>query len=316
MNIYAALGSGFVSEHQTHMEVLAQKYCKYRLFSYAYHATTENLPSDFIESSHASGDNLLFLDSGAFTVWNQKQKKKDADDCFDTEYWRYKKAPTSIDIDRYAQLINSTDGWWDVIANLDIIGGSEKANWENLRDLESNGCKVCPVFHAGEDPWWLSKMLDSYEYILIGGLVKNKNLQADLDQIFKSHLTDSSGQVRCKLHGFGLTGFDLMLRYPWYSVDSTSWVSTARYGSCVFYRSGKLQQVLFSKDNEDRFKSNSVHYDRMPEAEQETILKLLEPTGITLDEVCEDYNGRRVVNLHTFQQVEQHVHSTHFHPDD
>jgi hypothetical protein len=168
-------------------------------------------------------------------------------------------------------------------------------------------------FPTPEGYW--TRRIGSYPYILLGGLVaKDRNkVKRDLDRIFESHLTDSSGQVRCKLHGFGLTQLDMMIRYPWHSVDSTSWVNTAAYGSCVFYRSGKLQQVLFSKDSPHS--SDNKHYDQMSQAEQQEILKLLEPTGITHDEVREDYNGRRVVNLYTYQQIEKYVHSTHFHSD-
>lgn len=52
-----------------------------------------------------------------------------------------------------------------------------------------------------------------------------------LDNLFKNYLCNKDGTARVKLHGFGLTTMKLLLRYPWYSVDSTSWMMTSNMGS-------------------------------------------------------------------------------------
>jgi hypothetical protein len=59
VKIYAALGSGFVSEHQTRMEALAQQYCKNRLFSYAYHGMmSDNIPGVLLDAINAMPTNI------------------------------------------------------------------------------------------------------------------------------------------------------------------------------------------------------------------------------------------------------------------
>jgi hypothetical protein len=37
-------------------------------------------------------------------------------------------------------------------------------------------------------------------------------------------------------HGFAVTARKLMLAFPWYSVDSTSWMAPVQYGKSVFTR--------------------------------------------------------------------------------
>jgi len=36
-----------------------------------------------------------------------------------------------------------------------------------------------------------------------------------------------------KVHGFAMTSHKLMMRYPWYSVDSKSWISFGSYGQII-----------------------------------------------------------------------------------
>jgi hypothetical protein len=43
-----------------------------------------------------------------------------------------------------------------------------------------------------------------------------------------------------KVHGFGITSPWLVKRYPFYSVDSTSWKAGGRYGDTRIYHGGKL----------------------------------------------------------------------------
>jgi hypothetical protein len=152
----------------------------------------------------------LFLDSGAFSAWSQKKE---------------------INIQEYIQFIKENIDVINIYANLDVIGSAEKT-WENQKIMEEAGLHPLPTFHFGEDKKWLSKYLGKYDYICLGGMVGGSNsaLMQWLDDLFINFLADDKGYPFVKLHGFGLTSLPLMLRYPWYSVDSTSWVVTGRMG--------------------------------------------------------------------------------------
>lgn len=163
----------------------------------------------------------LFLDSGAFSAWSQGK---------------------TIDIQEYIKFIKEHKEVINIYANLDVIGDPE-ATWKNQRIMEKAGLHPLPVFHYGEDEKWLLKLLTGkYKYISLGGMVpiSTSNLISWLDHLFSKFLTDETGMPNIKVHGFGLTSLPLMIRYPWASVDSTSWVISGRMGSIYIprYRKG------------------------------------------------------------------------------
>ncbi|MFX1537630.1 MAG: hypothetical protein ACFFDI_25820 [Promethearchaeota archaeon] len=159
----------------------------------------------------------LFIDSGAFSAWSQKKE---------------------IDINAYISFIKENEHVIDLYANLDVIGSAE-STWENQCKMEQAGLNPIPCYHYGEDEKWIRRLLRrQYPFIALGGMVsisQSKQIQW-LDNIFSKYLTDNDGMPNVKVHGFGITSFKLMFRYPWYSVDSTSWVVTGRLGSVYIPR--------------------------------------------------------------------------------
>lgn len=207
----------------------------------------------------------LFLDSGAFSAMTQGVK---------------------IDIYEYIDFIKEHEDVLEVYANLDVIGSVE-GTWKNQMIMEEAGLKPLPVFHYGEDEKWLQRYLRAgYEYIALGGMVKTPNLIMWLDNIWHKYLTDDSGMPIIKVHGFGLTSLSLMLRYPWYSVDSTSWVVTGRLGGIYmpFWRGGEWVydenswKISVSNKSPD-LKEGGRHYQTMSPLEQKRVMQYLEEKG-------------------------------------
>lgn len=155
----------------------------------------------------------LFLDSGAFSAWVKKE---------------------TINIREYIHFVKENLQYLEVYANLDVIG-DPKATLANQELMEEAGLHPLPCYHFGEDPRYLIHYLKSYDYIALGGMVGRSFsvLGPWLDDIFSNYICDKDGMPKVKVHGFGLTSLRLMLRYPWFSVDSTSWVITGRMG-CIF----------------------------------------------------------------------------------
>jgi hypothetical protein len=154
----------------------------------------------------------LFLDSGAYSA---KTRGK------------------IIDIDKYISFIYENKTAISVYAGLDVIGDSKKT-WENQIIMERAGLHPLPTFHGGEDVRWLKRYIDKgYEYICLGGIVgmNTTKLKTWLDPLFNKYLIDMNGMPRVKTHGFGIANIELILRYPWYSVDSHAWqLRGSRYG--------------------------------------------------------------------------------------
>lgn len=128
----------------------------------------------------------------------------------------------------------------EMYVSLDIIFNA-KASWEMQKYMESCGLMPVPVFHQGEDWKYLKRYVDNYEYIGLGGLAQNASARSYIrfaDEAFKI-ICDSRGRPKVKVHGFAMTSAQLMKRYPWYSCDSSTWVSLSRNGWVRFPRFGK-----------------------------------------------------------------------------
>lgn len=219
----------------------------------------------------------LFLDSGAFSAYTQG---------------------VEIDIQEYIDFIKEHEEIIEIYANLDVISASKigneesaKKTWENQKIMEDAGLKPLPVFHYGEPEKYLIRYVKNYDYVSLGGMVPISNTQLIpwLDKLWSKYLTDEKGMPKVKVHGFGLTSLKLMLRYPWYSVDSTSWVVTGRLGSIFVprYRNNKWiydensWKISVSNQSPNR-KEAGKHIDTLPPKIRNIILDYIHAKGYVL----------------------------------
>lgn len=212
----------------------------------------------------------LFLDSGAFSAQTQG---------------------VTIDIYDYINFIKENQEVIKTYSNLDIIGDAE-GTYKNQKIMEKQGLKPIPVFHYGEDIKWLKKYLkQGYDYLSLGGMVpiSTPELTHWLDYLFTKFLTDNEGLPIIKIHGFGLTSFELMLRYPWYSVDSTSWVVTGRLGSLFIpiKRKGvwdytKPPHKIAVSSKSPSIKDAGKHISNLSPNQKKVLLSYLDEMGYSL----------------------------------
>lgn len=242
-----------------------------RLFSYAYRDI------DPIGWYIVNGIEL-FLDSGAFSAWTKG---------------------VSIDIHDYIEFIKQHEQHLTLYANLDVIGEKGRrpnrdtaaTSLENLRIMEKAGLRPLPVFHIGEPFEYLQHYIDNYDYIAIGGAVGEStgNLLTALTTIFANYICDSKGYPKVKVHAFGITSLAIMLRFPWYSVDSTTWVMTSRMGGIYVprFKNGrwiydeqpwKITVSLRSPD----IKSAGKHIHTLTPAHKAIVLRYIEEKGFRL----------------------------------
>ena len=181
-----------------------------------------------------------FLDSGAFTLWtkaiNYYEENKGKIYCkkwdyYDTkEFWKY--------MDDYAAFIKKYRIAIDLYANVDAIG-NPGITWRNQKYLEEkHGLSPVPVVHYGTNISWLKKyMKGGYELIGLGGIVgSSMKLSCEdwIDDCFNLVCDRPSRLPKVKIHGFGVTSYKFLLRYPWWSVDSAAWDKIASFGGiCI-----------------------------------------------------------------------------------
>lgn len=248
----------------------------------------------FLESYHYIGsgkqirlikeDNRkIFLDSGAFSMFTKGIK---------------------IPLEKYVEFIKNNSDIIEVASVMDGIG-DPKLTFENQKKLEDMGAEVLPCFHYGEPVSYLEYYLEHYNHITLGGMVpiSTPDLYQWLDFIWENYLTDAEGYPTHKVHGFGLTILGLMKRYPWYSVDSTSWVLTGRFGSIYMSKENGTEFKLTVSDQSPKVKSIDAHFDTLSKTNKDYILEKINSKGYNIEELRSIYWKRDLWNIDYFKDL-------------
>lgn len=231
----------------------------------------------------------VFLDSGAFSAFTKG---------------------IEVDMKGYCQWIQKNMDIIEVIDGvicasvLDHIG-SAQGTYENQLAMEALGVRPLPCFHYGEDERYLEWYIANYDYITIGGMVpiSTPQLKLWLDRIWEKYMIDGAGRPKIKYHGFGLTTLSLMKRYPWYSVDSSSWVQMAATGSILIPGHGTL---AVSSNSPTRKKQNQ-HIDTMSDPVAEAIIAKLAKSGFEIDRLKTEYISRWVYNIQAYKVINHEI---------
>lgn len=152
----------------------------------------------------------IFLDSGAWSNYTGR---------------------SNITLDTYSNFLATHADYFKEYSSLDVINKGEES-YNNWVELKRRGFNSIPVFHANSDIKYLEEYLKYSDRIALGALARvPKQLRLwNLDYLWSKYLVNSEGLPKYKVHGFGLTDIDIMIRYPWYSVDSSTWIKHSCYG--------------------------------------------------------------------------------------
>jgi hypothetical protein len=194
----------------------------------------------------------MFLDSGAFGFhykycYDPKTGNRDFSVYETDAFWDY--------VDEYCNFILSNFSAFDFYANMDAIRNPE-LSWKVLKYMEAKGLHPIPVIHKGASIAILERHLEAgYDYIGLGGVGKYSfdNLKGYIEwadklwNVLAPKSNDRHPIVR--VHGFAMTAYRLLMRYPWYSTDSASWLKAAAYGNLYvpIYKDGEFR--FFSEDS-------------------------------------------------------------------
>lgn len=262
----------------------------------------------------------LFLDSGAHTIYTLAVIAKGHSEGYDF----YKSKEFVKYVDEYAEFLKVNKDGMDFYANVDVIF-NPKMSWQVQKYLEDkHGLNPIPVIHYGTELKWIEKHLDAgYKFLGIGGLGQEATANAYMlwaDRLYEM-LCDSPDKLPCvKTHGFAMTSWKLMLRYPWYSVDSASWAKAAGFGN-IFVphkRDGKftfeVAPYVIGFSHRSSFKGkDGKHYHSLKPAEKRVVIEWLDEIGMSLGKmdgdnsveygVKSEYNARAVANLKFFEAL-------------
>ncbi len=243
----------------------------------------------------------LFVDSGAFTAWTKG---------------------AVVDVDAYGTFLRAHASKITVAANLDVIPGRpgklpsaldiDKAaaqGWENYatlqKKLRGTDVSLLHAYHRGEPVRWLKKLVDECEYFGLGGLAgrgtTTDKKMSFLDEVMP-HLTDDAGRPIRKFHGFGVTSAELVRRYPWYSVDSTTWSNMGRYGWLLLGIDGGRHYAVLDETQELK-----PHIRSCSDAERDAVRRYIGKWGYRLEDVVCDIKLIHELNILYFLDLEREL---------
>ncbi len=276
---------------------------------------------------------LFFLDSGAHGLFNRHSKKdasKDRYEFFETdEFWQY--------VDEYAAFVKKNLDVIDIYVNVDVIF-NPRLSYTVLKYLESkHSLHPMPVLHYGTPMEWVEKHLeDGYDLIGLGGLGQGSNAQEYAVWADKVYSRISPGPTHCptiRTHGFAMTSYELMIKFPWWSVDSSSWTKMGAFGGiyvprkkggkydfsvnpyaihCSSEARGFQEEVDIPETHELGVKKNKLgtHVSKLSKEAQKVIKDWLEYVGVPYGNyrtnawgVSTHHSARKIANLRFFQKL-------------
>ena len=174
------------------------------LASYAYPAA--------VDAALAAKAELL-VDSGAFTAFGQGE---------------------TIELSAYAEFLEERAEGIETAVTLDVIGDwrGTARNYDLLRERMGDRVNIMPVWHSGSPESELRRLCREHDYIGVGGVT---TMASQVDKFMRHmvHAHRIAAETGTKLHGLGVTGARAMLDLPWWTVDSSSWLGSVRYGNAT-----------------------------------------------------------------------------------
>ena len=148
----------------------------------------------------------LFMDSGAFSFYNSKNE---------VNIHEYIKCLKEDNIKKYSAL--------------DVIG-DPVATKENYLLMKREGLIPIPTFHINTDIEYLYWYCENCRTLAIGGMVGGDRIPQNLDKIWSVILKRNPD---IKVHGFGVTNYDIAVRYPWHSIDGSSYNQIVKFSRAL-----------------------------------------------------------------------------------
>lgn len=165
------------------------------------------------------------LDSGAFSAFSGKNNSFD----WDSYVKKYANFILQNNIQRFFEL------------DIDVVVGLTKVEYYRSYLEDRTGRQPIPVWHASRGKDYFLKMCENYPYVAIGttsAMEEGKRIRQN-PMILKWFI-DYAHNAGSRIHGLGFTSTKYLPFLNFDSVDSTTWLSGARYGQIYEFRDGQM----------------------------------------------------------------------------
>lgn len=173
----------------------------------------------------------VFIDSGAHTFLTN-DKFLDMPKEFWEDY-----------LEKYTEWLIKNKDYIFACANLDleaIVGNELVDEWNDkyFKKVEEAGIEVCYIWHSprGETGW--EEMCKKHSYI---GLSIQNDTDTTLQKLMKK--IKVAQKYNTRVHGMALTKTDILVRVPFFSADSTTWLVGQQYGELNWFDGRKMRRL-------------------------------------------------------------------------
>ncbi|AYB48061.1 hypothetical protein [Paenibacillus lautus] len=200
----------------------------------------------------------VMLDPGEKTLHEAKRKGKTV---------------KPLDLDEYAEFVKQHSDIIYQFLTIDKIGDPETTQANTLYLERAVGRKPIPVYHVQNSLAVLQDYIDQgYEVIAIGGsvFVGRKRRAQLFDDIFKRF-----GDI-ANFHALGVGSTELLLQYPWFSADASSWLNGRIFGKLLSLHGTVRAPIWMTSEEslafnvrifsslEDRYDDMQISIDLLP----------------------------------------------------
>lgn len=221
-------------ESDTYFDIVVRKNgIRFVLMSYHY---LQKKPKSFLkERMEEFPDLRIFIDSGAHTFFQKIDEYRQKDEKFWDKY-----------LTKYTEFVKENKDFLFACANLDIeaivgIDTVDKWNDKYFNLVEESGVDVCYIWHSerGETGW--EEYAKKHSYI---GLSMANDKEATVQRLMKR--IKVAEKYNTRVHGMALTKTEILVRVPFFSADSTTWLVGQQYGELNWFDGRKMKRL--SKD--------------------------------------------------------------------
>lgn len=233
------------------------------------------------EASHHAKSSMqeVMLDSGAFTAF--------------TKGHEVVMSELVASYDDTVRRLNPKLKIWFI--NLDVIPGTKRGgvlvglnqaldeSEKNYKSLKKRyGSRVIPVYHRTEGESQLMEIASLNDYIGIGfGPKTSEEYRVQHAEEVLSIL-EPMGK---KVHGLATTGYRMLNRAPFDSVDSATWLYIAAMGGIMYLDDqGDIANLAISASSPKQ-RELRQHFNTLSGDEQTLVLSRLKDAGVTLEQV-------------------------------
>ena len=246
----------------------------------------------------------FMLDSGAFTAFTKGHKQT-----LEKLIAVYDDTLRKIDKSKVKEV-------W--LINLDVIPGTIKESAkdpaeiqraldesdENFKVLKKRfGARVLPVYHQTEPHERLFQVTDQSDFIALSFRQDFDENHRVADAVKSLTYTKLRGKL---VHGLATTGYRMLRRAHFDTVDSATWLYVAAMGGIlVLNDSGELMVRAISSRSPSQ-RNNREHFQTVPAEEQGWFRARMKDAGVTKEQLESDLSYRILMCAHQMKEWLEH----------